>query len=109
MSSLLAQHPHFDGRGQIIAVLDQGVDPGADGLRITTEGKPKVVDILDTTGSGDVDTSKEVKTESDESNRKFITGLTGRKLYLPENWSNPSQEMIFDDHCHQSFFFTRIS
>lgn len=89
---LLAENPHYDGRGQIIAVLDQGVDPGADGLRTTTQGKPKVVDIIDTTGSGDVDTSKQVTTETDSDGNHFITGLSGRKLIIPDSWNNTTQE-----------------
>ena len=90
MSSLLATNPKIDGRGQIIAVLDQGVDPGAAGLSITSEGKPKLYDIIDTTGSGDVDTSKQVTTENDASG-DFITGLTGRRLNIPSSWANPSK------------------
>jgi tripeptidyl-peptidase-2 len=72
--------------------LDQGCDPGAAGLRLTSEGKPKIIDILDTTGSGDVDTSQEVKIEIDSDGKNFITGLTGRKLMIPNDWTNPSQE-----------------
>ena len=35
-----------------------GLDPGAGGLQITTDGKRKVIDRIDASGAGDVDTSK---------------------------------------------------
>ncbi|CAG5094699.1 Oidioi.mRNA.OKI2018_I69.XSR.g13790.t2.cds [Oikopleura dioica] len=92
VAQLLAEKPYLDGRGQIVAVLDQGVDPGAAGLIVTSEGKPKVIDVIDTTGSGDVDTTSVAKVEIAEDGSKFLTGLTGRKLVLPAEWKNPSEK-----------------
>ncbi|KHN41476.1 Tripeptidyl-peptidase 2 [Glycine soja] len=61
----LDAHPKYDGRGALIAIFDSGVDPAADGLQVTSDGKPKVLDVIDCTGSGDIDTSKVVKADSD--------------------------------------------
>ncbi|CAH9123538.1 unnamed protein product [Cuscuta epithymum] len=79
-------HPHFDGRGVVIAIFDSGVDPAAAGLHVTSDGKPKVLDVLDCTGSGDVDTSTVVK--ADACGR--IQGASGASLTVNSSWKNPS-------------------
>jgi hypothetical protein len=40
--SFCRAHPSWDGRGVLVGVLDTGVDPGAAGLRYTSDGRPKV-------------------------------------------------------------------
>ncbi|KAI9279744.1 hypothetical protein BY458DRAFT_501519 [Sporodiniella umbellata] len=90
-ASFIKKYPEYDGRGTVVAILDTGVDPGAAGMQITTDGKPKVIDIVDCTGGGDVDTSKIVRT-SVEDGLDVIQGLSGRKLILSNKWTNPSGE-----------------
>lgn len=82
----LKEHPEFDGRGVVIAVLDTGVDPAAAGLQTTSTGERKIIDLIDGTGVGDVDTSKVVERTSDGT----LEGLTGRTLTLPKKLKNPS-------------------
>eukprot|EP01134_Creolimax_fragrantissima_P002465 CFRG2465T1 len=81
-SSFLKAHPTYDGRGVVVAVFDTGVDPAAAGMQITTDGKPKVIDIIDPTGSSDVDTSEIRTCDADGS----LSLLSGRKMELPKCW-----------------------
>ncbi|KAL0038695.1 hypothetical protein WJX79_003623 [Trebouxia sp. C0005] len=81
----LEEQPESDGRGVIVAIFDTGVDPGAEGLQTTADGKPKILDIVDGTGSGDVGTSKTVEAED-----AVIVGIHGDKMALNPAWQNPT-------------------
>jgi subtilisin family serine protease len=48
----IATHPAFDGRGTLIAILDSGIDAGVPGLRTTSDGLPKLLDLRDFSREG---------------------------------------------------------
>jgi len=83
------KYPDYDGKGVIVAIMDTGVDPGAIGLQKTSDGKPKVIDIVDTTGSGDLDTSTIVEGKI-EGDYVTIKSISGKQLKLSKDWTNPS-------------------
>ena len=88
-TAFLEQYPEYDGTGVAVAIFDTGVDPGAPGLQTTPDGRPKIIDVVDGSGSGDVRT-----TTIREAEDGMIEGLTGRTLTLGEGdrWANPSGE-----------------
>ncbi|KAL3696139.1 hypothetical protein R1sor_010215 [Riccia sorocarpa] len=84
--SFLKKFPLYDGRGVTIAIFDSGVDPAAAGLETTSDGKPKIIDVVDCTGSGDINTSTIAKADADG----YITGASGARLQINKSWKNPS-------------------
>ncbi|MBU7008209.1 S8 family serine peptidase [Phosphitispora fastidiosa] len=46
-----------DGKNQVIAIIDTGIDAGHPDLQLTSNNKRKITDWKDFTGEGDIDTS----------------------------------------------------
>ncbi|HUL70390.1 MAG TPA: S8 family serine peptidase [Gemmatimonadales bacterium] len=54
VTGFLRRHPTYDGRGVLIAILDGGIDPGIPGLRTTSTGDRKVLELRDFSGEGKI-------------------------------------------------------
>ncbi|MBI3082362.1 MAG: S8 family serine peptidase, partial [Gemmatimonadetes bacterium] len=52
IESFRQRDPAADGRGVLIAVLDGGIDPGVAGMRTTSTGERKLLDLRDFSGEG---------------------------------------------------------
>lgn len=77
--------PLFNGSGVIVAILDTGVDPSAPGLQVCPTGVRKLINVIDATGSGDVNMKTRVRADNGS-----LVGLTGRSLRVNPNWDCPS-------------------
>lgn len=56
-------------------------------LQTTSTGKEKIIDLRDSTGSGDVDISTIVKVVSNNNQEdRYIQGLSGRKLKVEKDY-----------------------
>lgn len=70
------------GRGQLVAVIDSGIDPGHTDLQKTSEGFQKIIDFIDLTDQGKVILKEAIRNESGYIN------IDGRKVdvsSLPNN------------------------
>ena len=89
-ADFVQENPNYDGRGIIVGVLDTGCDAGAIGLSLTSEGLPKIIDIVDCSGSGDVVMGPWTTPEKDSAGGLMLIGMTGRSLKLNPRWTNPT-------------------
>lgn len=69
----LSAHPDYDGRGVIVAVFDTGVDMTIPGLSQLPQGGPKVIDLRDFTGQGEVELA--VAEFADDGRLKVADGI----------------------------------
>jgi tripeptidyl-peptidase II len=79
--------PKADGRGTIVVILDSGVDPGLLGLTTTSEGKQKMIDIVDYSGTGDV-LYAQADRRSDTLYFNGVRVLTGLNSIASKSWNN---------------------
>lgn len=61
------------GRGQLVAVIDSGIDPGHPDLQTTVDGYPTLVDFLDFTDEGKIDLSRTAQPVNDEFAAEKLT------------------------------------
>src|SRR5512133_1156895 len=54
VDAFIREHPTFDGRGVLIAILDSGIDGTVAGLGTTSAGERKILDLRDFSGEGSV-------------------------------------------------------
>ncbi|TFG48068.1 MAG: hypothetical protein E4H38_07085, partial [Gemmatimonadales bacterium] len=77
VESFLQEHPEYDGRGVLIAILDSGIDAGAPGLGLTSTGERKILDLRDFSGEGAVALSPvSLKGESVVAGGQRLGGLS---------------------------------
>ena len=81
-AAFVARTQH-NGEGVRVAILDTGVDPGHPLLQRTPSGAPKVVALIDATGSGDV--HMRARARSLDGGRT-LRGASGRVLTLNPGW-----------------------
>ncbi|KAJ2723445.1 hypothetical protein GGI07_002647 [Coemansia sp. Benny D115] len=101
-ADFVKKYPTYDGRSTVVAIIDSGVDPMAKGLQVTSDGKRKVIDYIDCTGTGDVQLNPPQK--CDETKPLELQGLSGRTLRLNPKWSNPTGEWRLGSKLLYSIF-----
>ncbi len=99
----IQSHPEYDGRGIVIFILDSGVDMGVPGLKTTSQGKTKVIDLRDFSGQGDVPLYKgEIIAEDQE---KFIKHPDGFRLYYYQDLAqHPANNEYLIGHLDENRF-----
>ncbi len=88
-------HPKYDGRGTIVLILDTGIDMGVDGLKKTSTGEVKVIDVQDFTGQGDTP-YYEADTDEENDTLYFVNEDKGYKIAGADKLSlKPSDDKYY--------------
>lgn len=75
----LQKHPNANGKNSIIFIMDSGVDPGVAGLTHVPDGSPKIIDVQDFSGEGDV--YLEPAEKGVENDEHYLSTSDGLKLF----------------------------
>ncbi len=78
-TDFIRQHSSYNGKDAVIIVLDTGVDMGVPGLTALPDGSPKVIDVQDFSGEGDVSFSK--ADSGSENREKYLTDTEGNRVF----------------------------
>ena len=87
--AFIAAHPGWDGRGVAVAILDTGIDAFAPGLRQTSTGQVKLIDVRDFSTEGDWKTALAELDESGTAEAPVFATEDGLLLRGAGNLSVP--------------------
>ncbi len=90
----LEKYPQADGRGVIIVILDTGIDMGIEGLKQTSLGTPKVIDVQDFSGGGDVPLIK-AKVLMQDGRMELVDTVHALRLQGIESLPKPVDGLYF--------------
>ncbi|HHX51775.1 MAG TPA: S8 family serine peptidase [Clostridia bacterium] len=74
----LQEETRADGSGEIIAIIDSGVDPGHPDLQETTSGEGKILDWVNLTSEGRVELAGSIQAGTSRLNHQGVTYNLGR-------------------------------
>lgn len=94
VKEFLANHPEYDGRGTLILIIDSGVDIGIEGLKTTTTGETKPIDVQDFTGEGDFYFS-EADVDSDDDTLTIYDEENSISVKVKEGYLLPNEDNIY--------------
>lgn len=91
----LKDHPDRDGRGIVIAILDTGVEVDVPGLRKTSTGEVKVIDVQDFSGEGDVEIRRAIWSEDGQHIVDYAADGSPRRYTPPAETYRPEGATVW--------------
>src|SRR5262249_43428104 len=91
----LEQHPDRDGRGVEIAVLDTGVDVAVAGLNKMPDGTPKVIDVQDFCGEGEIELTPATLSPAGDKLIRYDKDGAPQEYVLPPTTARPEGSTLW--------------